>query len=170
MRTSGHARSKLMPVLEPSEFLNRLKNNDFPTSTRKIAIGGIAKLDDADASVILLAPSLSCSNWFPIPLSIIDSVETLRMVKCKDHNHPLVRIIFKQNGISPEAVGLLSVIASLQSFITRAITARKSGPPVVRDASDDCAIVSTEDDLLLCCMDASNEVNCAPVLKVLKPD
>ena len=67
-------------------------------------------------------------------------------------------------------VGLLSVVAWLQSFITRAITARKSGSLVAQDASDDCGIVSTEDDLLLCCMDANNEVNCDPVLKVLKPD
>src|SRR5262245_915795 len=158
-----------MPMLEPSDFLNRLKNNDFPTSKRKIAIGGIAKLDDADASVVLLGP-LSCSGWSPIPLSIIESIEILRMVKCKDHNHPLVRIIFKQNGISPEAVGLLSVIASLQSFITLSIRARKRGPRILRDASDDCAIVSTEDDLLLCCMDEDNEVNCDPVLEMLKPD
>lgn len=159
-----------MPVLEPSEFWRVLKNNDFPTSKRKIAIGGMAKIDDADASVILLAPSLSCSGWSPIPLSIIESVETLRMVKCKDHNHPLVRIILKQNDISPEAVGLLSIIASLQSFISFSTKAHYRGFRALRDASDDCAIVSTEDDLLLCCMDANNELNCAPVLEMLKPD
>ena len=159
-----------MPMLEPSEFWKALKNNDFPTSTRKIAIGGMAKLDDADASVILLAPSLSCGGWSPIPLSIIESVETLRMVKCKDHNHPLVRIVLKQNDISPEAAGLLSIIASLQSFISVSAKARYRGLRALRDASDDCAIVSTEDDLLLCCMDANNEVNCVPVLEILKPD
>lgn len=35
-----------------------------------------------------------CTNWVSVPLKFIDRVDFLRVVRCKDHSHPLVTLIF----------------------------------------------------------------------------
>lgn len=157
----------------PDEFISKLSEGALPADRGGVTVGGLVKVDEGSPSTLSFSSTLSCQNWTPIPLDMVESIDHVRMVACKDHEHPLVRIRLKPPEESRSDLALLqNVVSELQSFIASSLSGAHAGRPrkSVQDASDDCAIVSTEDDLLLCCMDADNEVNCVPVLKALKPD
>ncbi|MBA3315449.1 MAG: hypothetical protein H0T47_19445 [Planctomycetaceae bacterium] len=57
---------------------------------------GMAKQADDDSDTILFAEGAVCSEWISIPVSIIEEVKHLTMISCRDHEHPLVQIHFKE--------------------------------------------------------------------------
>jgi hypothetical protein len=55
---------------------------------------GMAKPVDADRSAFLLDVGVSCGEWVPTPAEVVESVSFLTTVRCQDHEHPLVRVVF----------------------------------------------------------------------------
>lgn len=64
---------------------------------------GIAKQSDKDTDSILFSEGLDCTHWIQVPTKIIEKVEFLHNVPCKDHEHPYVRIHLKSPSDNPEA-------------------------------------------------------------------
>jgi hypothetical protein len=65
---------------------------------------GMAKTNESDPHSILFTTGLDCGkSWFPIPVKMVEKVEFLRNVSCKDHQHPYVRIHLKSPTDNPDA-------------------------------------------------------------------
>lgn len=56
---------------------------------------GMAKKDEK-GTAILFSEGTACEKWISIPSELIEEVEVLTTVACKDHEHPLVSIRFKE--------------------------------------------------------------------------
>lgn len=56
---------------------------------------GMAKPDPDNHKAILFAET-DCNAWIRIPTAFVDEVTLLSKVKCRDHEHPRVRIRFKE--------------------------------------------------------------------------
>jgi hypothetical protein len=167
-----------MRTYAPDEFLSRLNEGDLPSDPQGplpsdgtgVTMSGLVKPGD-DPSTIDFSSTLACERWSPLPLDLVESIDYLRPVACKDHDHPLVRITLKSPDDSRSDLGfLLGAVSELQGFLAKSLSKAPRDANVARDDSDSCALVSLPDDLYLCCMDENNEVGCTPVLELLKPD
>jgi hypothetical protein len=83
-----------------SDFVKALATGALKS---QIVREGMAKLDEKDSKSILFAETLDCTNWVPIPVKMIEKVEFIHNLPCKDHQHPYVRIHFKSPTDNPEA-------------------------------------------------------------------
>jgi hypothetical protein len=61
-----------------------------------VVLPGMVKKSDDDPHVILFSPGMSCRHWIPIPVKMIDKVDYLGQVLCKDHTHHSVRITLNE--------------------------------------------------------------------------
>lgn len=78
----------------PREFLESLKSGvDF---RQPVLLRGMTKVAADDDEALMFARGPACTNWVKIPLAMIETIETLRMVPCKDHAHPLVVLRLKE--------------------------------------------------------------------------
>jgi hypothetical protein len=66
-------------------------------------LNGMVKKSD-DPKTILFAPGHSCSTWVSVPVSMIEKVEWLGKVPCKDHQHDHVRLFMKDPSVAEAAV------------------------------------------------------------------
>jgi hypothetical protein len=157
----------------PDEFLSRLSTTRHDVRTSTVTIGGLAKADEKDPSVLLFSTSLSCEAWTPVPTAMVESISELRTVRCKDHSHPLVTLTLK-DGATPETAALLAMIQGLQRqlrFLARRPGAGTGNGNVTFGNNNNigCELVSTEQGLFLCCLGGGGEVECTDVLKILEP-
>jgi hypothetical protein len=79
---------KTYPV---EEFIKRLRAGEFASAPLE-ATGLIELPIEGDG--LLFAHGSDCTNWISIPRKLIDRVEFLGVVSCKDHTHPFVTLIF----------------------------------------------------------------------------
>jgi hypothetical protein len=107
----------------PREFLDKLQRDDLSPPLR---FTGMAKQVEDDDTAILFAPGRNCANWVTIPLGVIENVEVVEIVPCKDHTHPLVNIQFKKPA-SEEALMFSSLARSLNQLTG-------SSPPIPRSS------------------------------------
>jgi hypothetical protein len=96
----------------PAEFISKLRDNQFASDA--FALTGVVTVSNDDDSALLFAFGTECANWVKIPIQMIDTVQFLRVVPCKDHNHPLVTLIFR----SPQSVEAQAVIALAKAAIS----------------------------------------------------
>lgn len=96
------------------DFLTSLKAGDFDRPTRPTIITeGMVKASDSGDDAIQFSVGGSCDSWMTIPANLIESVEFLRTVGCKDHSHPFVRLHLKHP--DPENVIANVLVATLAS-------------------------------------------------------
>jgi len=57
---------------------------------------GMVKLDTTDPAAVLFAAGTACGSWTKIPVDMIDKVEYLTVVGCRDHTHPFIRLSLKE--------------------------------------------------------------------------
>ncbi|MFG2338744.1 hypothetical protein [Streptomyces yangpuensis] len=93
---------------DPREFLRKLREGDL---TPQIRIVGMVKSDKEDSDRILF--SRDCTDWISIPVDMIQTLENLGSVQCKDHSHPLAVITFHEPG-SPEVRVFTRLLSSYQ--------------------------------------------------------
>jgi hypothetical protein len=74
------------------------------------ALEGMVKTDEQDEGVLLFSPA-GCERWTPIPLDLVAEVEHLGSARCKDHQHPRVRIHLELPK-TPEARVLAGLLAA----------------------------------------------------------
>jgi hypothetical protein len=95
----------------PSEFLESLKRNELKQPT---ALRGMVKAADDDPKSLMFVPGTACRSWTKIPLALIDSIQFVRNVPCKDHTHPLV-VLHLAEPKTDEGEMMLSL---LQAFVS----------------------------------------------------
>jgi hypothetical protein len=78
------------------------------------------KLDE-DSGGLLFAHGSDCTDWIPIPLDAIETVELLDVVPCRDHAHPLVTLSIKAPE-SPEGALYASMLkGSRHGIVSRVV-------------------------------------------------
>ncbi|WP_223217098.1 hypothetical protein [Rhizobium cauense] len=108
-----------MRTYEPSEFISQLGANQL-VEPLDLTLIGMVKVDENDSSVLSFSSSLWCEQWISIPVSLISSVSHIRNVKCKDHQHPLAKIVLAEpDKDNAQAVLFMQLFAPGQSERTR---------------------------------------------------
>jgi hypothetical protein len=105
------------------DFIAKLRQGRFASAP--VAATGLVKLSEEDKNALLFAHGTDCTNWISVPVSLIDRVDFLRVMPCKDHSHPLVTLIFSAPQ-SPEAqtfaaIANLTSTTSSTPAVTRAV-------------------------------------------------
>jgi hypothetical protein len=95
-------------VFTGQEFAKRLSTGQLKRSIVKI---GMAKKSDDSLDTILFAEGRMCDEWISIPVSMIEQVTFLGNVTCRDHQHPLVVIQFKEPDASNETARVFADLA-----------------------------------------------------------
>jgi hypothetical protein len=84
------------------DFVAKLREGHF--ASPPLSATGLVKLPDDEKvkskgkenviASLQFAHANDCEHWVNVPLMLIDCVDFLRVVRCKDHSHPLVTLIF----------------------------------------------------------------------------
>src|SRR5262249_16384381 len=82
------------------EFIDALKKD---TLKEPIIKDGMVKQDEKDSTVILFTEGASCDIWTKVPVDLIEKVDHMGTIRCRDHQHPFVRLHFKAPGNNPVA-------------------------------------------------------------------
>lgn len=94
-------------VFTPAEFLKRLEDKQFKKTSSLV---GLVKLsNDADSIDFSFT---NCESWVTIRTSFIQEIQFIRSVPCKDHQHPLVEMVFPEFA-TEEGKLLSSLLTSL---------------------------------------------------------
>jgi hypothetical protein len=75
------------------EFLHAVAEGSL---AEPITREGVAKPDPGDPKAFLFSEGGSCGPWLKVPGEVVESVDFLRTVPCKDHEHPFVRLHLKE--------------------------------------------------------------------------
>jgi hypothetical protein len=105
-------KSQSLTAAELFESLQR----DEPIAAAPITLIGMVKKSDGKEKTIQFAAGGSCAHWATIPLDLIEDVEVLKTVPCKDHAHPLVRLNLKTPR-TPEAKIFSAILEGMQSGV-----------------------------------------------------
>ena len=90
-----------------NDFIEKLNNDELRAP---LICEGFAKPIENNREAFLFSIGTSCEEWTKIPLELIEKVEFIGEVSCRDHLHPLVRVHFKE---SPANDSFGSVFASI---------------------------------------------------------
>lgn len=93
-----------------NEFIEELNKGSF---SKEYSICGLVKTTETP-DVIFFSPGSSCGSWISIALELIERIEYIQTVPCKDHEHPFVCLFFKipQEGIGSVLMNILKIIQS----------------------------------------------------------
>jgi hypothetical protein len=105
-----------------AEFIKRFRAGEFAAAPLEAT--GFVKLPE-EGDGLLFSHANDCSSWVSVPRKLIDHVEFLRVVSCKDHHHPLVTLTFS----APES-SEAQVFAGLAK-LTQASSSNLQGLPSV---------------------------------------
>lgn len=90
------------------QFAKALSEGTLKESIVRI---GMVKPDEGGPSAILFAEGTSCAKWIKIPVDLIDDVELITKISCRDHEHPLVQIRFKEPPKENESARVFAELA-----------------------------------------------------------
>lgn len=99
-------------TLKPDDFFEKLEKGEL--SAAPVRLTGMVKKADGPEKAIRFAPGTNCAGWVTIPLDLIEGVEVLRTVPCRDHTHPFVKLTLKEPR-SPEGKALFALLGSMQN-------------------------------------------------------
>lgn len=140
-----------MNTYKPSEFLRKLSANEL-SSVDAPTIAGLVKHDGNEPGVILFSSGMSCERWLRIPVDMIEDVTHLRLVRCKDHEHPLVKIRLKQpDKARADLSFLLGLVSEMQGVIARLSLSRGKELPSAFNEGGDCYTVIAGGLVFVCC-------------------
>ena len=136
-----------MRTYEPSEFISQLAANQLVEPV-DLTLIGMVKVDENDSSVLSFSSSLSCEQWISIPVSLISSVSHIRNVKCKDHHHPLAKIVLAEpDKDNAQAVLFMQLFAQAKANAP----AKRMGKASAMMTRQGCEILEFDDVPYLCC-------------------
>jgi hypothetical protein len=99
-------------VFSALNFIEKLSKNELEPSFK---LTGMVKKDDADEKSLLFTNG-SCTQWVKIASDMIESIELIDTVSCRDHTHPLVTITFTQPS-SEEALAYAKLAQIASSIV-----------------------------------------------------
>jgi hypothetical protein len=152
---------------EPADFLSKLSKNDLPNPT-EVSIVGLVKSDSANPSVIHFSHSLACEQWLSIPIEIVETIDHLSTVRCKNHQHPLVRIKLTPPGEARADVKFLfNLISQMQASIALLLRVARSRHPsdtsLARRDDDFCMYWEFPEGFKVCCFHG-NDLECTGIV------
>jgi hypothetical protein len=160
---------KDLRVYPPQEFLEKLVRDDLKPP---LVFTGMVKKGEDNLNQVLFATGTNCANWRAVSLEMVESIEVLEIVPCKDHTHPRVKIYFKKPK-SKDAMLFASLAAAMvraaRDAMIKMLDQIQPGGAIVRSASGDCAqcfrdcrVQSPED--FLACLDRCARL-CPPIVE-----
>ena len=117
----------------PSEFMERLARDDFSVAPPLVLTGMVKNAEDENH--LLFAFGFYCKDWIALPIEMIENIQWLASVPCKEHTHPLVNITIKEPE-SEEAKVFAALARSVQPSGFRSPrmgTTRRALPRIFRD-------------------------------------
>ena len=78
----------------PGEFMESLARDDFGMAPPLVLTGMVKSAEDENH--LLFAFGFQCAGWIALPIEIIENIQWLASVPCKEHKHPLVNITIKE--------------------------------------------------------------------------
>lgn len=108
----AHSKEDSTKSLSPGDFFDKLQEGTLSTAV-PVRLVGMVKKAEGKEKAIQFAPGGNCSSWVTIPLELIDDVEVLRTVRCKEHTHPLIKLNLKTPK-SPEGKIFLALLEAMQ--------------------------------------------------------
>ena len=100
-------------ALSANESLEQL-HDDKLNLPAPLALVGMVKKSEGKGKAFQFALGGNCSGWVTIPLELVEDVEVLRTVTCKDHSHPLVNLKLKAPR-TPEGKLFAAMLEGMQS-------------------------------------------------------
>ncbi|BAZ23552.1 hypothetical protein NIES4073_44410 [Kalymmatonema gypsitolerans NIES-4073] len=77
------------------EFIKALSEGTLQDPIEPIVKEGLVKQDENHPDTVLFTEGVGCHNWLTVSVEAIERVEFLRLMPCKDHQHPFVRLYLK---------------------------------------------------------------------------
>jgi hypothetical protein len=116
-------------MAEPKKFTGAefVKALSEKTLAEPIVLEGMAKQEDGNTNSFMFSVGTSCTSWVQIPLDIVENIELLRVVGCKDHTHPFIKLYLKEPPTENSFANLFT------SFVKK-MTAPAAVRPIVRPA------------------------------------
>jgi|GEM_PF-2841265 len=133
-----------------AEFVSRLTANTLIDQSA-INLFGLVKQNDTDQSAILFSSSTACTEWLPIPVSMIESVQHLRNVVCKDHTHAFVRIVLVEPEQDDAAFVFMKLLAQANAAEARARARAAAKHISTAQARTECIIFHGMEGYYICC-------------------
>ncbi|MFJ8532872.1 hypothetical protein [Streptomyces sp. NPDC093591] len=150
-----------MRVHEPSEFLSMLSLSELPDPA-EVSVFGIVKVVEGSSEVVDFTTSLRCENWLQLPVEMVDSFTHLKNIPCQDHEHPLVRVKFKQPDEARQDLAfLLKMLSWAQSSSSR--LRRRPTRVTPSEREDGCDVWELGGEYFVCCQYAGG-VDCTGIV------
>lgn len=139
-----------------TDFLAKLSADSLDDPV-DVAVLGLVRVDRSNASFLQFSSSSSCDRWLPVPTEVIESIDHLKTVSCKDHQHPLVKIKLKRpDATRQDALFFFNLIFHLQALL--ALTLKDARTRVYSGAAgkDFCFIWEDPQGYMVCCFHGDN--------------
>ena len=101
-----------MKSMSGSDFVKSMLRSEEKKNDDLFVVG-MAKVAPDDRDSIMLGPTHKCGPWTKVPLSAILRVVPLAHCPCKQHEHPVVAVYFKDKD-DPVAVVLGRLLRDMQ--------------------------------------------------------
>ncbi|MGI8981012.1 MAG: hypothetical protein ACR2FY_17425 [Pirellulaceae bacterium] len=87
-----------MNTFTPQKFIEGIASiAGIPELPTTLCVRGLAKKSESESPGILtfdFSPGSNCKHWIPIPASLVEKIDHLGKVPCKDHQHDFVCVHF----------------------------------------------------------------------------
>ena len=108
------------------EFAKRLSEDKLKQPIVKI---GMVKKNEGGLHSIWFVEGTACGNWIDIPVGLVEEVTFLRNVTCRDHEHALVQIQFKEPPATNDAAEVFAELARRNTQPAPPASATPGGAP-----------------------------------------
>ena len=113
--------------LTAADFFEKLQHDKLDT-TAPLYLMGMVKKSEREGKTIDFAPGGDCSNWVTIPLELIDDVEIMKTISCKDHTHPLVKLNMKKPSTTEGKI-FLALLEAMKNWTSEKVNNQDSISP-----------------------------------------
>ncbi|TWT49006.1 hypothetical protein KOR42_39220 [Thalassoglobus neptunius] len=94
-----------MSKLKPEDFIQKSLDGELAEQARTVVLSGLAMVDESERGFIDFNPSQRCDDeWIRLPVSLIQNIEPLGTVSCRDHKHERVRVALKRPESAESAI------------------------------------------------------------------
>ena len=130
-----------------AEFVTKLREGHFRSAP--LMVTGLVKPSEDDADALLIAHPDDCINWTKIPVPLLENVQFLRIMPCKDHSHPLVTLIFRIPHSEVQTfVGITKLMSAASSSQQASRTVQMLGDPASGNRQRHHALIAQHHALL----------------------
>jgi hypothetical protein len=110
----------------PADFLKAISSGKLQSSIR---IQGMVKVEEKEKNILYFSPQSNCSRWIKIPLQLIENIEHIANITCKDHQHPFVAMTLKRPGEKDTDAKIYAELLSVYTSMPTGVPANIPGFP-----------------------------------------